>query len=139
MCVGVRWKKIPGCILQADLFVLIIMKGNIMKATKHLMTMCAAGMMVVALAACQKKDDMSTKGPAETAGAQIDATAAKAEADIKAAAANADAKMSQAAADTNAKMDQVGADASAKMNEAADAVGKKVERAGEKMQESAKK
>ena len=139
MCVGVRWKKIPGCILQTDLFVLIIMKGNIMKATKHLMTMCAAGMMVVALAACQKKDDMSTKGPAETAGAQIDATAAKAEADIKAAAANADAKMDQASANTSAKMDQVGAEASQKMNEAADAVGKKVEHAGEKIQESANK
>ena len=138
MCVGVRWKRIPGCILQTDLFVLITMKGNIMKVSKNWMTVCAAGMIVVALAACQKKEDVAA-GPAEQAGQKIDAAAAKAEADIKAAASKADDAVSKAAADTGAKMDQVAADADKKMSEAADAVGKKVEKAGEKMQDAAHK
>ena len=98
-----------------------------MKVSKNWMTVCAAGMMVVALAACQKKDDVAA-GPAEQAGQKIDAAAAK-----------ADAAMSQAASETGAKMDQVAADADKKMSEAADAVGKKVEKAGEKMQDAAHK
>ena len=98
-----------------------------MKVSKNLMTLCAAGMIVVALAACQKKEDVAA-GPAEHAGQQIDAAAAK-----------ADAAVSSAAADTSAKMDQVAADADKKMSEAADAVGKKVEKAGEKMQDAAHK
>ena len=137
MCVSERKKILGRCILRTDLCLLITMKGNIMKVSKKLMTLCAAGMIVVSLAACQKKEDVAA-GPAEQAGQQIDAAAAKAEADIKAAAAKADAAVSSAAADTGAKMDQVAADADKKMTEAADAVGKKVEKAGEKMQEAAK-
>src|SRR5471032_3073377 len=139
MCVSVRLKRISPCILKTDLFVLITKKGNIMKASKNLMALCAAGMMVVALAACQKKEDVSAPGPAEQAGQKIDAAAAQANSDIKDAAAKADAAVSQAASDTGAKIDQVTADANKKMNEAADAVGQKVEKAGEKIQDAAHK
>jgi hypothetical protein len=44
---------------------------------KSAFMLCAAATLLLGLAACEKKDD-TAKGPAEQAGAQLDAAAAKA-------------------------------------------------------------
>ncbi|CDG81706.1 hypothetical protein [Janthinobacterium agaricidamnosum] len=108
-----------------------------MKASKKVMALLAAGLMVVSLAACQKKDDVTDKGPAETAGQKIDETAAKANQEIKDAADKASTELHNTAQETGAKIDQAGEDASKKLNDAAEKVGAKVEAAGQKIQDDA--
>lgn len=87
-----------------------------MKSSKTLVSILAASMLIAGLAACQKKDEVAMEnGPAETAGQKID----------------------QAAATTMQKLDEVGARISQSTANATEEAGKKIERAGEKMQGSA--
>ena len=74
-------------------------------------TVLAAGLMLIGLAACQKKDEAGA-GPAETAGREID----------------------QAAATTNQKLEQAGEKFNQGAADLTKKAGEKMERAGEKMQ-----
>lgn len=104
------------------------LKGKIMNPSKTLASMLAASLLIVGLAACQKKEEVTTdKGPAETAGQKIDEAAA----DASRKADEAGNKMSEEAAKAKAEMSQGAANMQ-------DATGKKLEETGEKMQESAK-
>jgi len=85
-----------------------------MNTYKTLISLFAAGLLVTGLAACQKKDD-SAKGPAETAGQQID----------------------QAAATTNEKLEKAGEKINAGAIDLTKKAGEKMEQAGEKMQNAA--
>jgi hypothetical protein len=49
-----------------------------MMLSKSTTVFFATATLLMGLAACQKKDDTADKGPAEKAGAQVDAAAAKA-------------------------------------------------------------
>lgn len=99
-----------------------------MNPSKTLASMLAASLLIVGLAACQKKEEVTLdKGPAETAGQKIDEAAA----DASRKADEAGNKISEEAAKAKAEMSQGAANMQ-------DATGKKLEETGEKMQESAK-
>jgi predicted trehalose synthase len=111
-----------------------------MKAASILVA-CA---LVAGLAGCTKKDE--AMGPAQKAGAAVDAAGDKVAREMhdKLDRASAAAKqVADSAAETRDKIEQqtesAAADASRGLDKATEEVGKKVERAGEKIQESAKK
>ena len=104
--------------------------------------------MLAAFAACKKADD--GMGPAQKAGAAVDAAGDKVARDLHAGIDKANAAAQQAAKNaedttarlneaTTGKITEAARDASQGLNNATEAVGKKVERAGEKIQESAHK
>jgi predicted small secreted protein len=104
--------------------------------------------IVAAFAACKKADD--GMGPAQKAGAAVDAVGDKVARDLhanidkanevaKQAAKNAEATSAKIEEATTGKINQAARDASEGLSTATEEVGKKVERAGEKIQESARK
>ncbi|MDQ2988703.1 MAG: hypothetical protein M3R60_06335 [Pseudomonadota bacterium] len=104
----------------------------------------AAIALVAGLSGCTKKDE--TMGPAQKAGAAVDAAGDKVANELhdKIDRANAAAKqVADSAAQTRENIqkqtEDAAADASRGLDKATEEVGKKVERAGEKIQESAKK
>ncbi len=104
----------------------------------------AAVALVAGLAGCTKKDE--TMGPAQKAGAAVDAAGDKVAREVqdKLDRANAAAKqVADSAAQTREQIEKqtadAAADASKGLDKATEEVGKKEERAGEKIQEAAKK
>ena len=104
--------------------------------------------MLAAFAACKKSDDGI--GPAQKAGAAVDAVGEKVASDLHAGIDKANEAAKQAAKSaeettakineqTVGKVNEAARDASQGLSNATEAVGKKVERAGEKIQESARK
>lgn len=97
-----------------------------MNSSKTLLSILAASVLIVGLAACQKKEEVSG-GPAETTGQKIDQ-----------AAATAGQKIDEAAAKVAAEAEKAKTDISQGAANMTDAAGKKIEEAGVKMQDSAK-
>lgn len=100
-----------------------------MNSSKTLTSILAATVLIAGLAACQKKEDVAIdKGPAETAGQKIDQ-----------AAATAGQKLDEAGTKIGQEAREAKAEASQSAANAQDATGKKLEEAGQKMQDSANK
>ena len=96
--------------------------------------------LVAGLSACTKRDD--SMGPAQKAGQAIDNAGDKVAKDLhdkldKAKQVGTD--LAKSAQDTSDKIDEATSDAAKGLNQATEEVGKKVEKAGEKIQESARK
>lgn len=99
-----------------------------MNASKTLTSILAASLLIVGLAACQKKEEVAIdKGTAESVGQKVDQAAASAGQKMDDAAA----KMAQEAEKAKTEISQGAANMT-------DAAGKKIEEAGVKMQDAAK-
>lgn len=99
-----------------------------MNSSKTLTSLLAATVLIAGLAACQKKEDVAVdQGPAETAGQKIDE-----------AAATAGQKMDEAGEKMSQKAEEAKADTSQGIANMQDATGKKLEEAGQNMQDAAK-
>jgi methyl-accepting chemotaxis protein len=110
-----------------------------MKTTTILSAVLALA-LVGGMSACTRRDE--SMGPAQEAGKKIDNVGDKVAKDLhdKLDKANQAAKdAAKSAQDTADKINDATADAAKGLNKATEEVGKKVERAGEKMQEAAKK
>ena len=95
--------------------------------------------LLAGLAACTKPGE--TVGPAQKAGAAIDKTGDQIAAELHKPIDKANEvgkTVNDAALETRAQIEEATADASRGIDKATVAVGKKVEQAGEKIQESAK-
>jgi hypothetical protein len=95
--------------------------------------------LLAGLAACTKPGE--TMGPAQKAGAAIDKTGDQIAAELHKPidkANEAKEAMNDAALETRAQIEQATADASRGIDKATVEVGKKVEQAGEKIQEAGK-
>lgn len=100
--------------------------------------------VLAGLAGCTKKDEPI--GPAQKAGAAVDAAGDKVAREVQDKldrARDAGKQVADSAAQTRERIEQetanAAADASKGLDKATEEVGKKVERAGEKIQEAAKK
>jgi Spy/CpxP family protein refolding chaperone len=103
-------------------------------------TLMAALLALAALAGCQPKQDTGVPGPAQQAGKAVDEAGARVAKSLHAPIDKAEeAKRKMAEAGEQARKDIADAteDARAGLNDATKEVGKKVERVGEKMQNSA--
>lgn len=112
--------------------------------TSSIISAVLAAALVAGVAGCGKRDE--AMGPAQKAGQAVDNAGNKVARDIqdKLDRANAAAQqVADSAAQTKDKIadatSDAAADASKGLNQATAEVGKKVERAGEKIQEAAKK
>ena len=104
------------------------------------MTPMAALLALAALAGCQPKHDNGNIGPAQQAGKAVDDAGAQVAKSLHAPIDKAEeAKRKMAEAGEQAKRDIAEAtdDARQGLNDATNEVGKKVERAGEKIQKAA--
>jgi hypothetical protein len=110
--------------------------ASIMKTVTHLKPVLLAGLMLLALAACQKKDDNGA-GPAEQAGRQLDQAATKATAELDNATTRAKDELDKAARISSDKLDKAGEDAGVKLNETKEKIGVKMQETGQKIQDSA--
>ncbi len=100
-----------------------------MNSSKTLTAILAATLLIAGLAACQKKEDVAIdKGPAETAGQKIDQ-----------AATTAGQKIDEATTKMGQEAEKAKAETSQSVANMQDATGKKLEEAGQKMQDSANK
>ena len=103
-------------------------------------TLLAALLAAAALAGCQPKQDTGAPGPAQQAGKAVDEAGARVAKSLHAPIDKAEeAKRKMAEAGEQAKRDIAEAtdDARQGLNDATNEVGKKVERAGEKIQKAA--
>lgn len=103
-------------------------------------TLLAALLAAAALAGCQPKQDTGAPGPAQQAGKAVDDAGARVAKSLHAPIDKAEeAKRKMAEAGEQAKRDIAEAtdDARQGLNDATNEVGKKVERAGEKIQKAA--
>jgi Spy/CpxP family protein refolding chaperone len=103
-------------------------------------TLLAALLALTALAGCQPKQDNGAPGPAQQAGKAVDDAGARVAKSLHAPIDKAEeAKRKMEAAGEQAKRDIAEAtdDARQGLNDATNEVGKKVERAGEKIQKAA--
>jgi len=103
-------------------------------------TLLAALLAVTALAGCQPKHDNGAPGPAQQAGKAVDEAGARVAKSLHAPIDKAEeARRKMEAAGEQAKRDIAEAtdDARQGLNDATNEVGKKVERAGEKIQKAA--
>jgi Spy/CpxP family protein refolding chaperone len=103
-------------------------------------TLMAALVAAAALAGCQPKQDTGAPGPAQQAGKAVDEAGARVAKSLHAPIDKAEeAKRKMAEAGEQARKDIAAAteDARTGLNDATKEVGKKVERVGEKMQNSA--
>ncbi len=99
-----------------------------MNASKTLISILAASLLIVGLAACQKKEEVAIDaGTAETAGQKVDE-----------AAASAGQKIDEAAATVAQEAEEAKTDISQGAADMTDAAGKKIEEAGVKLQDAAK-
>ena len=108
-----------------------------MRTTTILMTALVAA---AALAGCQPKQDPGTPGPAQQAGKAVDEAGAKVARTLHAPidkAEEAKRKMAEAGEQARKDIAEATEDARTGLNDATKEVGKKVERVGEKMQNSA--
>lgn len=104
-------------------------------------TLMAALLALAALAGCQPKQDTAGVGPAQQAGKAVDDAGAKIAKSLHAPidkAQEAKRQMEAAGEETKKQIAAATDDARDGLNKATEEVGKKVERAGEKIQESAK-
>ncbi|WP_332876135.1 hypothetical protein [Massilia sp. S19_KUP03_FR1] len=107
---------------------------------RNMTTLLAALLALVALAGCQPKQDNGAPGPAQQAGKAVDDAGARVAKSLHAPIDKAEeAKRKMAEAGEQAKRDIAEAtdDARQGLNDATNEVGKKVERAGEKIQKAA--
>ena len=103
-------------------------------------TLLTALLALAALAGCQPKQDTGAPGPAQQAGKAVDEAGARVAKSLHAPIDKAEeARRKMEAAGEQAKRDIAEAtdDARQGLNDATNEVGKKVERAGEKMQKAA--
>ena len=114
-----------------------------MKATSIFSAMLAVA-LVLGAAGCTKRDE--AMGPVQKAGQAVDNAGDKVARDLQDKldrAKQAGQQVANSAAETRNKIEQATADATSDaskgLNKATEAVGKKVERAGEKIQEASKK
>ena len=110
-----------------------------MKATPILSAVLAVA-LVAGMSACTKRDE--SMGPAQAAGKKLDNVGDQVAKDLHDKLDKADqaAKdVAKSAQDTADKINDATADAAKGLNKVTEEVGKKVERAGEKIQEAAKK
>jgi hypothetical protein len=121
-------------------------KGTIMNSStknfgKKALALIPAALLLTGLTACNKKEDVSGRGPAEQAGHQIDQAAEKARANMSVAGDKAEVatdkarvELKEAAREGDAKMEHAADTAGTKLNDAREKLGEKMEHAGEKMQ-----
>ncbi|WP_408168075.1 hypothetical protein [Herbaspirillum rhizosphaerae] len=103
-----------------------------MKFTKLIGAALAVGVVVLAVSACQKKEE--TPGPAESMGKQID-SAVKNAGDQAAVAAD---KAQDKASEAGQKLDQAMSNAKDEAKDLTQKAGEKIEAAGQQIQDAAK-
>jgi vacuolar-type H+-ATPase subunit H len=117
------------------------MNSSTKNFSKKALALIPAALLLTGLTACNKKEEVNDRGPAEQAGRQIDQATEKARANLsvagdKAAVATDQARvdLKEAAREGDAKMEHATDTAGQKLNDAREKLGEKMEHAGEKMQ-----